>query len=226
MSPEALVLALSTVIRPTSTAAVFAMLGAARPVRLLLPYIVTGFAFSAGIGIVVVVLLGGWTGPETRDEARAVIVIVLGAVSLGYAAGLLSGRLQQPGGDADDNNNLAPGAGSWLGRQLADLSVPRAAVAGVLTHLPGLLYITALNAITNSTPRLGNQIFQVAVYNAIWFALPAAALVLATRRPVELQDFLRRVTGWVARREHEILITTFGLLGTYLIVKGVIELLP
>jgi hypothetical protein len=96
----------------------------------------------------------------------------------------------------------------------------------VLTHLPGLFYITALNAITNSTPRLGNQIFQVAVYNAIWFALPAAALVLATRRPVELQDFLRRVTGWVARREHEILITTFGLLGTYLIVKGVVELLP
>ena len=31
-----------------------------------------------------------------------------------------------------------------------------------------------------------------------WFALPAAALVLATRRPVELQDFLRRLTGWVA----------------------------
>ena len=97
VSPEALALALSTVIRPTSTAAVFAMLGAARPVRLLLPYIVTGFAFSAGIGIVVVLLLGGWTGPETRDEARPVIVIVLGAVSLGYAAGLLSGRLQQPG---------------------------------------------------------------------------------------------------------------------------------
>jgi hypothetical protein len=225
VSPEALVLALSTVVRPTSAAAVFAMLATARPARLLLAYIITGFAFSAGIGVVVVILLSGWTGPEAPDEVRAVIGIVLGAVSLGYAAGLLSGRVQQPGSDADDNI-LAPAADSWLGRQLAHLSVPRAAVAGVLTHVPGLFYITALNAITNSTSRIGNQLVQVSLYNAIWFALPAAALVLATRRPVELKDFLRRVTGSVARREREILITAFGLLGAYLIIKGVAVLLP
>ena len=134
------------------------------------------------------------------------------AVSLGYAAGLLSGRVRQPAGDAG-GSNLAPDAGSWLGRRLADLSVPRAAVAGVLTHLPGLFYIAALNAITNSTSSIADQIVQVAVYNGFWFALPTAALVLATRRPVELQDFLRRVTGWVSYREREILMTAFGLLG-------------
>lgn len=224
VSPEALVLALSTVVRPTTAAAVFAMLAARRPTRLLLAYIISGFAFSGGIGVVVVILLSGWTRPEAQDEVRAVIGLVVGAVSLGYAAGLLSGRVQQPARGADDT--LAPDTGSWLGRQLADLSVPRAAVAGVLTHLPGLFYIAALNAITNSTSSIVNQIFQVAVYNAFWFALPIAALVLATRRPVELQGFLRRVTGWVSRREREILITAFGLLGTYLIVKGVVELLP
>jgi ABC-type Fe3+-siderophore transport system permease subunit len=225
VSPEALVLALSTVIRPTSAAAVFAMIAAPRPTRLLLAYIITGLAFSGGIGVVVVILLRGWTRPEAWDEVRAVIGIVLGAVSLGYAAGLLTGHLQQPAGDADDKN-LAPDAGSWLGRQLADLSVPRAAAAGVLTHLPGLFYIAALNAITNSTSSAVNQIVQVAVYNAFWFALPATALVLANRRPDELQDFLRRVTGWVSHCQREILITASGLLGTYLIVKGVVELLP
>jgi hypothetical protein len=225
VSPEVLVLALSTVIRPTSAAAVFAMLAAPRPSRLLLAYLIAGFAFSAGIGVVVVILLSGWAGPDVPDEVRAVIGIVLGAVSLGYAAGLLSGRVQQPAPDANDNIP-APAAGSWLGRQLADLSVPRAAVAGVLTHLPGLFYITALNAITNSSSRIVNQIVQVAVYNAFWFALPTAALVLATRRPVELKDFLRRVTGWVARREREILIAACGSLGVYLIMRGVVELLP
>jgi hypothetical protein len=164
---------------------------------------------------------------RARDPGRggAVIGIVLGAVSLGYAAGLLSGCVQQPPRDAG-GNDLAPDAGSWLGRQLADLSVPRAAVAGVLTHLPGLFYIAALNAITNSTSSIVNQILQVAVYNAFWFASPATALVLAARRPAELQDFLRRVTGWVTRREREILITAFGLLGSYLTINGVVELLP
>jgi MFS family permease len=225
VSPEALVLALSTVIRPTSAAAVFAMLAVARPTRLLLAYIICGFAFSGGIGVVVVMLLSGWTRPEAEDEARAVIGIVVGAVSLGYAAGLLSGRVQRRAGDAHDGD-LAPDSGSWLGRRLAALTVPRAAVVGVLTHLPGLLYIAALNAIANSTSSVAGQIFQVGVYNAFWFALPAAALVLATRRPVELQDFLRRVTGWTSRHEREVLITASGLLGTYLVVKGVVELLP
>jgi hypothetical protein len=64
------------------------------------------------------------------------------------------------------------------------------------------------------------------MYNAFWFALPATALVLAARRPAELQDFLRRVTGWVTRREREILITAFGLLGSYLTIDGVVKLLP
>ena len=225
MSPEVLVLALSTVVRPTSAAAVFAMLAAARPTRLLLAYIIAGLAFSGGLGVVVVILLSGWTRPEAQDDVRAVIGIVVGAVSLGYAAGILSGRVRQRGGDAD-GSNLAPDEGSWLGRQLADLSVPRAAVVGVLTHLPGLFYIAALNIIANSTSRIVDQIFQVAVYNGFWFALPIAALVLAARRPVELQDFLRRTTGWISRHDREILITAFGLLGTYLIVKGVVELLP
>ena len=223
MSPEVLVLALSTVVRPTSAAAVFAMLAAARPTRLLLAYIIVGAAFSGGFGVVVVILLSGWTRPEAQEDVRAVIGIVVGAVSLGYAAGVLSGRVRQPAGDAD-GSNLAPDAGSWLGRRLADLSVPRAAVAGVLTHLPGLFYIAALNAIANSTSSTAGQIFQVGVYNAFWFALPTAALVLATRRPVELQDFLRRMTRWVSRHEREILIISSGLLGTYLVFKGVVEL--
>ena len=121
-------------------------------------------------------------------------------------------------------SSLPPQAPGWAvtGR----LVRARAAVVGVLTHLPGLFYITALNSITNSTSSVVNQIVQVAVYNAFWFALPATALVLATRRPVELKDFLRRLTGWVARREREILIAASALLGTYLIVKGVVELLP
>ena len=47
------------------------MLAAPRPSRLLLAYIITGFAFSAGLGVVVVILLSGWTGPEAPDEVRS-----------------------------------------------------------------------------------------------------------------------------------------------------------
>ena len=224
VSPEALVLALSTVVRPTPTAAVFAMLSAARPTRLLLVYNVTGFLFSAGVGVVGLALLHGWSGPQAPDEVRAVIEIVLGALALGYAAGLLSGRVELRVRDGADGD-LPIDSHSWLGRQLADLSAPRAAAAGILTHLPGLFYLAALNAITNSTSNTLSRIFQVAVYNVIWFAMPIAALLLAAHRPAELQDCLRRLTGWVQRHNRRILIITFGLLGSYLTIKGGAELL-
>ena len=43
-----------------------------------------------------VILLGVSTGPRAPDEVRAVIPFVLGAVSLSYATGLLSGWVQAP----------------------------------------------------------------------------------------------------------------------------------
>ena len=220
---DALVLALASVIRPLSVAAVCAMLSVARPTRLLTAYVVAGFVFSAGIGIVLVVLLCLSAGPRATDEVRAVIPFVLGAVSLGYAAGLLSGWIQAPAPDRS-GATLGPDASWWLGRQLADLSPRRAALAGVLTHKPGLFYLAALSAITNSTSSNANRVLQVVLYNAIWFAMPVAALALARRRPLELQDFLRRTIEWVWRRQREIMITAFGILGVYLIVRGVVEL--
>ena len=193
---DALVLALASVIRPMSVAAVYAMLSAARPIRMLTAYVVAGFAVSVGIGIVLVILLGVSAGPRSPDEVRVVIPFVLGAVSLCYAAGLLSGWVQAP---VPDRTGATPGpdASSWLGRQLADLSPTLRALAGVLTHKPGLFDLAALSAITNSTSSNANRILQVVLYNAIWFAMPMAALALTKRRPVELQDFLRRTTEWV-----------------------------
>jgi hypothetical protein len=223
VSLGALVLALASVIRLTSVASVYAMLSTARPNRLLTAYIVAGFVFSAAIGIVLATVLGVSTAPRARDEVRAVIAIVLGAVSLGYAAGLLSGLVSGPVRDHADAYP-EPDSKSWLSRQLADLSVPRAAIVGVLTHMPGLFYLAALSAIINSTSSSTSRIFQVVLYNAIWFSMPLTALVLATRRSDELQHFLRWITEWIWSHQREIMIAVFGLLGVYLIVRGIMDL--
>jgi hypothetical protein len=223
VSVDALVLALASVVRPMSVAAVYAMLSTARPTRLLTAYVVAGFVLSTGLGIVLVILLSVSAGPRAPDEVRAAIPFVLGAVSLSYAAGLLSGWVQAPM-PAHTRAIPGPDPSSWLGRQLAHLSPRRAALAGVLTHKPGLFYLAALSAITNSTSSNATRILQVVLYNAIWFAMPMAALALAKRRPAELQDFLRRTTEWVWHRQREIMITSFSILGMYLITKGVIEL--
>jgi hypothetical protein len=150
---------------------------------------------------------------------RAVIAFVLAAISLGYAATLLVVRVPGPRRDAT-GAPPEPGSDSWLGRRLGHLSAGSAALVGVLTHLPGVFYLAALSAIVSSTSSDADRIFQVVVYNAIWFAMPMAALAMITRRPDELRDLLLRVTSWIRRRQRGIMITAFGLLGVYLIVRG------
>ena len=53
---------------------------------MLTAYVVAGFVFSAGIGIMLVILLGLSAGPRAPGKVRAVIPFMLGAVSPGYAA--------------------------------------------------------------------------------------------------------------------------------------------
>jgi hypothetical protein len=223
MSLDAVVLALASVIRLTSLAAVYAMLSAARPARLLTAYIVAGFAFSAAFGVVLVIVLGVSSGPQGPEDVRAVIAFILGPISLGYAAVLLVERVSRPRREAT-GAPPGPRSDSWLGRRLAHLSAPSAALVGVLTHLPGVFYLAALGAIISSTSRDASRILQVVLYNAIWLAMPIAALAMATRRPVELQDLLLRATKWIWHRQQTIMITAFGLLGVYLIVRGVEDL--
>jgi hypothetical protein len=216
VSPEVLVLGLTTVLRPSTVAAVYAMLAARRPQRLLLVYTATGLVFSVGLGVTVVLAFAGAGGPGTRTTGRAVLDVVLGAAALGYAAGAWSGRLAGP--------RAAPAGESWLQRRLRHLTPSVAALAGVLTHLPGLVYLAALNAVIAGSGGPVDSVVQVLVYNALWFSLPIVALVLSVRRPEASRDLLERGTAWAARHRRVIVVTFTGVLGAYLVVKGVLEL--
>lgn len=213
VSPEALVLGLTTVVRPSSAAAVYAMLSTHRPRRLLLAYILAGAAFSVGFGVLVVVAFQSRTTSSTTTAGRAVLDLVLGAASLGYAAGTWTGRLhRQP---------TAPDRESWMQRRLRHLTPPVAALAGVLTHLPGIIYLAALNAIISSASGPLDGVLQVAVYNALWFSLAIVALVLSVYRPTVFRDALERGTAWVRRHQRTIVVVFCAGLGVYLIWKGV-----
>jgi hypothetical protein len=218
MSTEALVLALTTVIRPTSAAAVFAMLSTPRPQRLLVAYIVAGLGFSLAVGTLVVVLLGGLQSTRASSEVRPLLDLALGTCALGCAVSAWIGLLprSRPRGSAEPD--------SWLRRRLTDMSRSGAAIAGVLTHLPGLVYLAALNAIAAGGGGTANGVLQVVVYNGIWFSVAIVALVLSVYRPTVSRDFLERVISWT--REHQRVITVgfLGALGGYLVVVGVLGL--
>ena len=217
MSTEALVLALTTVVRPTSSAALVAMLSSRRPRRLLAAYLLAGLAFSIAVGMMVVMLLGGLQASRARTMVHPFADLVLGACALGYAACVWVGWLPRRSAGAPEQDG-------WMRRRVVDLSPSGAAVAGVLTHLPGLVYLAALNAIAATSPDFAKGFLQVGIYNVIWFSLAIAALMVSIYRPGESRVLLERAASWIRPHLRLIVVAFFGALGGYLAVIGVLGL--
>jgi hypothetical protein len=222
VSTEAVFLALTGVIRPTSAAAVFAMLSTPRPQRLLVAYLVAGLAFSLAVGTLVVVLLGGLQSTRGSSAVRPVLDLVLGACALGCAASTWMGWLPRSRPRSRSRGPAEPD--SWLRRRLTDMSPSGAAAAGVLTHLPGLVYLAALNAIAATARGAAGGVLQVVVYNGIWFSLAIVALAMSVYRPTVSREFLGRVVSWTREHLRVITIGFFGALGGYLVAVGVLGL--
>jgi hypothetical protein len=211
---EPLVLGTASALRPAGLATVYALMSRGHPGRLLLAYIVAGFAFSAAFGIVVVAVVheADLTPPSV---VSGIFDLVVGAAALGFAAGLASGRRLRRSPDDPTASE------SWALRRLREPTMPVAALVGVATHLPGLFYLLALNSIIGEHQRLAVDVVQVLIYNTIWFGLSVAAVFFLVIRPSAARDAFGRMNAWVCRYERPILITLFSVVGVYLVIHGI-----
>jgi hypothetical protein len=116
------------------------------------------------------------------------------------------------------------GSTARLAQRLRNPSLGTAALAGVATHIPGLIYLVALNVIAGDAPPAAKAVVEVVIYNALWFAVPIAALALALLRPGTASGYLDRATRWGRAHEQGLVFVTFVLLGAYLTVKGLVRL--
>ena len=215
VSTEAIVLAVASAIRPsTSLAALYALLRSPRPRRLLLAFIVAGLAWTTLIGILVISVFQGVTPARHESDARDVVELVAGSALLGFALGIRSGRIQ--GG----HRTRPAGEESAVVRSLHHPSLRVAATAGVLTHLPGIVYFVALTAIAEGSPPSRQVLLEVLIYNVIWFSLPIAAGLYAGRRPDEARDLMGRVEAWGRRHRRTLAMALSAVLGAYLMVQG------
>jgi hypothetical protein len=224
MSLEALALGLLSGLRPgTSLAALLVMLKTPEPRRPLVFFIAAGFASSWTIGVLVVAAFHGADVAIGGSTFTAILDVAFGAAALGFAAGLQRGWVQPP--HRRDSSSSATGASSRLSRHLSNPSARVSAAAGVGTHLPGLIYLVALNAIASERPALVDAGVQVAIYNALWFLVPIASLVLVVLRPGAALVYLQAATAWALRHDHVLLVAGSLALGIYLVVKGTSSLL-
>jgi hypothetical protein len=223
MSFEVLILGLFSGLRPgTSLAAVLVLLRAPEPRRPLLFFSVAGFASSWVIGMLVVAVFHGAEVAVGGSRLAAILDIVFGAAALGFAAGLHQGWVQPRA----HRTRSAPASGtSSRFRRLRGGSLRLASAAGIGTHVPGLVYLVALNAIAADRPGLVDAAVQIALYDTLWFLIPLVSLVLVIARPGAAPRYLEAATAWVRRHEYEVLVAGSLVLGLYLVAKGTVNLL-
>jgi hypothetical protein len=219
MNLDVLVLALASAPRPAGIAALYALLNASSPRGVLLAYIAAGFAFSATIGILVVAIFHGAGIDYRGTDVYAAIELVGGLAALGFAIAVGTGRRQLPSRDSTTREE------SKIIRTLRNPTVTTAAVAGVATHVPGLFYIVALNAIVAEGPSFASGVLQVLLFNAIWFAAAIVTVVIFLLRPGAAPRALTRVAGCARRHIRITTVLVFGLAGSYLAIRGMTALI-
>jgi len=225
MLVEVVALGVISGLRPaTSQAAVVALLRAPRAPRSLVAFTVAGFTVTVAIGMVVVIAFGGAGDVLGRSRSFAIFDLVAGVASVAFAAGIERGRLTER--IRDRRAALRPRSGSRIAERLRQPSALTAGFAGIATHVPGLIYLVAMNAIAAQQLGSARAALQVIAYNALWFAVPVAALVLSIVSPDTAAAYLDRASGWARRHEERLLVAVFGTLGVYLVVKGTLELVP
>ena len=221
---EVIVLGLFSGLRPgTSTVAVLALLKGRKPARTLLVFTLAAFAFIWVIGVLVVLAFDGAHVATGGTTLSSVLDIALGAAAIGFAAGLHRGWVSP-------TLRRAPGARSngraaRLTHRLSNPSAGVAAVTGALTHLPGIVYVLALNAIAMQTPPATGAGLEVALYAVLWLLVPLLSLILVIARPGAAVAYLEQATVWARRHEHVGLVVGSLVVGIYFVVKGTVQLL-
>ncbi len=216
---EIFVLSLASTVRPTSLAAVAAILSHDSRRRLLSAYIVGGLTFTIGFGVLVVGAFHGVHIHAGSGRTKGVADILGGVVALLFGLAVATGLV------ARARQRRVPGnAGRFKARLDRGLTVPTAAVAGPLTHIPGVFYIIALNVIVAHEPNVPGGLLAIVVYDAIWFAVPIAALALSVVKPSAASDAVLWAQRWTERHSRAIALTVASGVGVALIIRGALSL--
>jgi hypothetical protein len=216
---EVILLALATAIRPTSLAAVYALLSGNAPRRLMTAYVVAGLAFTTIIGLLVIWAFSGVDISSGTSRTKGIAQIAGGALMLVLGVLVARRRIGARGADRTPKPS-----GRWAALLEEHLTVRTAVVAGPATHLPGLFYLVALNLIVANEPNVGRSLFELFTYNAIWFLIPIGALAICIVEPAAALDVVTYVENWIRTHTRAIILVICFAVGTGLLVRGLLAL--
>ena len=218
MIVEVFVLALASTVRPTSLAAVYALISRDTRRGLMSAYVIAGLVFTLAFGVIVVGATHGihvHSGRQDEGHRRH--------RRRRRGAGVRR-RILRPGASAKAVRMTLRGPGRMKSVLDRRLTIRTAALAGPATHIPGLFYLVALNVIVAHNVALAEQGGRA---RHLQRGLVRAAARGAGRlhRPPGQGAGPRRV-GRAVDADHArgiLLLVSFGA-GTALIIRGILSL--
>jgi len=216
--------ALLAALNPTLVAASTIMMVLSNPVKLMLGYLLGAMLTSITLGIVIVeTLSGSGAVSTTRSALSPAADLALGSISLAIAFVLHGDRARHRRARRGERR-ADKGPPRW--QQALNKGSPRVTfVIGALLTLPGASYLAGLSRISKHAGTGADAALLVIGFNIVMLALLEVPLIAFVVAPEWTPKAIERAKRWVAYRVHAFIVGGFTVLGTLLILKGVIELI-
>jgi hypothetical protein len=155
------------------------------------------------------------------DLALGLLLLAAGGL---LATGRLHGRRKAPVPAGDGQPEKPVKKDGWAQRVLAEPRLGLAMLVGALIGIPGASYLTALHILVTGKSSTATQVIAVAIFVLIDFVLIIITFAFLELRPEATKAALKNAQGWLLGHALQLMATIALLLGTYLVVSGLIRL--
>jgi hypothetical protein len=224
---QVIILALTSSLNPTLLTATSVMLLLDRPVRLMLGYLLGAYTASLTLGLVIVFTLSDSSAVSTTQHTVSPGVdIALGVVALAVALVLHSSRRERvvERWRARESARQDKGPPRWQ-RQLSQGSPKITFAIGAMLTLPGASYLAGLVSIHRLDCSPAVTVLLVIGFNVVMLWMLEAALACWLIAPEATPRAIDGTKAWARAHGRAVAEKGLALIGTLLIVKGIIGLI-
>ena len=223
-------LSLVAMANPTLLAATTAMLLLPNPKKLMLGYLLGAYTTSITLGLLIAFSLHGSSAAKTSKQTISPAEdIVVGILALAIALVLGTGRDKPFELRRKQRREAKQTAGKtkepWSERMLDKGSAGITFAVGAVLSFPGVSYLDALDHIAKLNPGTVPTVLLVLYFclmQQILLELPLLGYVFAPHRT---EDAVTRFKASLARRGRDAAVMVLAVIGVWLVVRGLINLL-
>jgi hypothetical protein len=223
---QVFLLSLTAALNPVLVGASTVMLLLPNPKRLMLGYLLGALMTSITLGLVIVFALKGSSAVSTtQNTLNPAVDLALGAIMLVAAFVLGTGRDRRISERRRARKGPTPDKRPPRWQQALSKGSPRTTfVVGAVLTLPGASYLAGLRQIEDQKLSSTATALTVIGFNLVMLILLELPLLGYAIAPDWTPGAVERSKAWVGRNGHKAAVIALTVLGSALVVKGILGL--